>query len=115
MKEAALATGRRFRIVLLEDDKPLSRLIEHCLHDWFAQAELVTFKSGDEAWQELARSKPDLLILDWKHPGLTGLELLRRLALAKAAFPILLTSIYFAENVQLFSDQGLKLKFLWRA
>ena len=100
------------RIVLLEDERSLCRLIEHCLQDWFEKTELVTFKNGDEAWLELSRAKPDLLIMDWKHPGLTGHEVLKLLALDQATFPVLLTSEFFEEHLQLFSDQGLTLRYL---
>lgn len=100
------------RIVLLEDEKALSRLFELCLHDWFEKIELVKLENGEETWKELARTAPDLLILDWAHPGLTGHELLRQLALSQAKFPILLTSEFFEEKLQLFADRGMKLGFL---
>ena len=100
------------RIVLLEDERSLCRLIEHCLQDWFAKIQLVVFENGDEAWQELTRNKPDLLIMDWKHPGLTGHEVLKLLALDQTTFPVLLTSEFFEEHLQLFSDQGLTLRYL---
>ena len=100
------------RIVLLEDDRSFSSLLKHCLHEWFEKIELVRFAGGDQAWLELFLAKPDLLILDWKHPGLTGYEMLKLLALDQARFPILLTSEFFEEHVQLFSDQGLKLRYL---
>jgi DNA-binding response OmpR family regulator len=100
------------RIVLLEDDRSFSSLLKHCLHEWFEKIELVRFAGGDQAWLELSLAKPDLLILDWKHPGLTGHEMLELLAVDQARFPILLTSELFDQHFQLFSDQGLKLKFL---
>lgn len=100
------------RIVLLEDEKALARLFEQCLQDWFEKIELVTLANGEETWKELARAAPDLLILDWAHPGLTGHEILRQLSLSQAKFPILLTSEFFEKNLQLFTDRGLKLGFL---
>jgi DNA-binding response OmpR family regulator len=112
MNTEALATRKIPRIVFLEDERSLCRLIEHCLQDWFEKIELVEFGSGDEAWQELTRNKPDLLIMDWKHPGLTGHEVLKLLALDQATFPVLLTSEFFEEHLQLFSDQGLTLRYL---
>ncbi len=100
------------RIVLLEDEKALSRLFEECLHDWFEKIEVVALENGEETWKELARAAPDLLILDWSHPGLTGHEIVRQLALSQAKFPILLTSEFFQDNLHLFTDRGLKLGFL---
>ena len=112
MDNDALVTRKIPRIVLLEDEKSLCRLIEHCFHDWFEKIELVEFENGDEAWQELSQLKPDLLIMDWKHPGLTGHEMLKLLARDQASFPILLTSDFFEEHLQLFSNQGLKITYL---
>lgn len=100
------------RIVLLEDEPALSRLFEQCLREWFTNIELVKFANGAEAWRELSRTKPDLLILDWVHPGMTGEEILKQLALDRARYPILLTSEFFEEHLQLFCEQGLKLAFL---
>ena len=100
------------RIVLVEDERVLSRLLEECIHEWYVKVDLLKFESGDEAWKELSLKAPDLLILDWSHPGLTGHEILQRLALNLARFPILLTSEYFAEHLQWFCDHGLRLGFL---
>ena len=96
----------------MEDEQALSRLFEQCLRQWFENIALVKFENGEEAWRELSRTKPDLLILDWAHPGWTGHEILQKLALDQATYPILLTSEFFEKHLQLFSEQGLKLGFL---
>ncbi len=98
--------------MLLENEQALSQLFELCLQEWFEKIELVKFANGEEAWRELSRTQPDLLILDWAHPGMTGDEILKQLALNQARFPILLTSEFFEEHLQLFSGYGLKLGFL---
>ena len=38
---------------------------------------------GDEAELRLAENSPDLVILDWMLPGVSGLEICRRLAGAR--------------------------------
>jgi len=100
------------RIVLLEDEPALSSLFEDCLHEWFQKIELLKFANGEEALKELSRTEPDLLILDWVHPGLTGDEILQQLVVDQPKFPFLLTSEFFERHLQLFSDHGLKLGFL---
>jgi DNA-binding response OmpR family regulator len=100
------------RIVLLEDERVFSQLFGDLIHDWFEKIELVKFENGVEAWKELARTKPDLLILDWVNPGLTGHEMLKLLALDHAKFSVLLTSEFFDKHLQLFSDHGWTLGFL---
>jgi len=96
----------------LEDEPALSRLFEQCLREWFGEIELVKFEDGGEAWQELSRTKPDLLILDWAHPGMTGEEILQQLALEQTRYPILLTSELFEQQLHRLSHHGLKLGFL---
>ena len=112
MNKPELSKPKLLRVALLEDQRVLARLIEHCLRDWFKKIELVKFENGDEAWQELSQTQPDLLILDWKHPGLTGGEIVQKLALLPATFPLVLTSDLFEEHVQQFSEQGLVFRFL---
>ena len=53
------------------------------------EVDLVNFENGDNAWRDLCREEPDLFITDCCHPGLPGLEILRRLAAQKAPFAIL--------------------------
>jgi len=103
---------KRPRIVLLEDEPALSRLFEDCLHEWFEKLELLKFENGDEAWQELSREEPDLLMLDCEHPGLTGHQILELLIKAHSRFAILLTSDLFDQHLKLYSAQGLKFAFL---
>ena len=112
MQSKFLSDSKMPRIILLEDEPDVSHLFEVCLRDWFAEVDIVKFEDGAKAWKEMTREAPDLLILDWAHPGLTGHELLKRLAAARARFPILLTSEYFERHVQLFMDRGLRLGFL---
>jgi len=70
------------RILIVEDEEPLTMLLRYNLE---AQGYAVeTAARGDEAEIKLAESAPDLVVLDWMLPGLSGIELCRRLR-AKAA------------------------------
>jgi len=41
---------------------------------------VIAVKNGDEAWKVISQSEaPDLLILDWIMPGISGVELCRRI------------------------------------
>lgn len=67
------------RILIAEDEEPLSVLLRYNL-----ESEGYTVDDadrGDEAELKLRESAPDLLILDWMLPGLSGIELCRRLRL----------------------------------
>ena len=65
------------RIAVVEDEEALSVLLRYNLE---AEGYIVdTIMRGDEADIRLKEVVPDLLILDWMLPGLSGVELCRRL------------------------------------
>jgi two-component system phosphate regulon response regulator PhoB len=65
------------RILIVEDEEPLSLLLRYNLEaDGY---EVDTVSRGDEADTRLRESTPDLVVLDWMLPGLSGIELCRRL------------------------------------
>lgn len=103
---------RTLRIVILENEPQLADLYELCIRDWFKHADVVKFENGNDAWRELSQTSPDMFVMDWTHPGLSGHELLRHLAANKAGYVVLLTSEYFAEDLSSLSGLGLKVGYL---
>ena len=65
------------RIQIVEDEEALSLLLRYNLEK--EGYEVDTVVRGDEAELRLKENPPDLLILDWMLPGLSGIELCRRL------------------------------------
>ena len=65
------------RLMIVEDDEPLVQLLRYNFEA--AGYAVETVMHGDEAETRLRESVPDLLILDWMLPGLSGIELCRRL------------------------------------
>ncbi|WP_102961140.1 phosphate regulon transcriptional regulator PhoB [Mangrovicella endophytica] len=65
------------RIAVVEDEEALSVLLRYNLEA--AGYEVDVIARGDEADLRLKETLPDLLILDWMLPGLSGVELCRRL------------------------------------
>lgn len=64
-------------IMIVEDEEALTLLLRYNLE---AEGYAVqTVSRGDEADLLLRESVPDLLLLDWMLPGLSGIELCRRL------------------------------------
>jgi CheY-like chemotaxis protein len=108
----SMAAPKKPRIVLLEDEPLLVKLFEFCISEWFQETDLLKFKNGDDAWQQLSQTEPDLLIMDGSHPGLDGLAIMDRLAEKKAGFPVLLTSDFFEEHLGSYAERGLKTAFL---
>jgi len=65
------------KIMVVEDEEPLGVLLRYNLEAEGYQVEIVT--RGDEAEIRLQENAPDLLVLDWMVPAISGIELCRRL------------------------------------
>ena len=65
------------RILVVEDEADLALLLRYNLEAEGYSAESV--ERGDEAELRVVESAPDLVILDWMLPGVSGLEICRRL------------------------------------
>jgi two-component system phosphate regulon response regulator PhoB len=64
-------------ILIVEDEEPLTLLLRYNLEaDGY---EVETVSRGDEADTKLKEKVPDLVVLDWMLPGISGIELCRRL------------------------------------
>ena len=64
-------------IMIVEDEEALTLLLRYNLETQGYEVE--TIARGDEADTRLREGTPDLVILDWMLPGLSGIELCRRL------------------------------------
>ncbi|WP_445082812.1 phosphate regulon transcriptional regulator PhoB [Chelativorans sp. YIM 93263] len=65
------------KIMVVEDDEPLCVLLRYNLEAEGYEVEVIT--RGDEAELRLQENVPDLLVLDWMVPAVSGIELCRRL------------------------------------
>jgi len=65
------------RILIVEDEEDLTLLLRYNLEA--AGYEVETVARGDEADVRFKERTPDLVILDWMLPGLSGIEICRRL------------------------------------
>jgi two-component system, OmpR family, phosphate regulon response regulator PhoB len=65
------------RILVVEDEADLALLLTYNLEAEGYSAESV--ERGDEAELRLVETPPDLVILDWMLPGVSKLEICRRL------------------------------------
>jgi two-component system phosphate regulon response regulator PhoB len=73
----AAASQAGARILIVEDEAALSMLLAYNLEAEGFTVERV--ERGDEAEMRLSESTPDLVILDWMLPGVSGLEICRRI------------------------------------
>ena len=65
------------RIMVVEDEEALGTLLSYNLEAEGYDVEVIP--RGDEADIRLQERVPDLLVLDWMLPGVSGIELCRRL------------------------------------
>ncbi|RYE32746.1 MAG: phosphate regulon transcriptional regulatory protein PhoB [Hyphomicrobiales bacterium] len=65
------------RILIVEDEEPLTLLLRYNLEAEGFEVDSVA--RGDDAELHLRDHTPDLVLLDWMLPGLSGIELCRRL------------------------------------
>ncbi|MCB1371854.1 MAG: response regulator, partial [Rhodobacteraceae bacterium] len=65
------------KILVIEDEEPISQLLAYNLSkEGFTVA---TSSDGDEAMIAVDESRPDLVLMDWMLPNVSGIELCRQL------------------------------------
>ncbi len=67
------------KVMVVEDEEALSELLRYNLESEGFEVEVQS--RGDDAELRLRETVPDLLLLDWMLPGLSGIELCRRIRL----------------------------------
>jgi DNA-binding NtrC family response regulator len=80
------------RILLIEDDPAAGAAFEQVLRDTGYEVRLVT--RGDDGLGEASRERFDVVITDFKLPGLSGLELISRLHTLCPRLPIIMITAH---------------------
>jgi two-component system phosphate regulon response regulator PhoB len=72
-----ISTEGKIRVLVVEDDPDISAMLEYTLSnpDW----QVVAVSDCQGAQRELSGTVPNLVLLDWMLPDLSGIELLRRI------------------------------------
>lgn len=80
------------KILLIDDDEGLT----HFLTRFFKRKgyEVTSFLTGEDAIRTLAEDNFDLILLDYKMPGLNGLEILKKIKEAQIKTPIIIMTAY---------------------
>ena len=94
------------KILIVEDDKSISDLIS--LHLKQNNFEYLVVHNGEDALSHLDNFMPDFIILDWMIPGLSGLEVLRRIRNKKEYknLPILMLTAKNSEQDKIISFES---------
>jgi len=79
-------------ILIVEDEPTMSwALAEGLADDGFT---IDTFRTAEEAWRWIQRSRSDLVISDLRLPGMSGLELARKLNRGRHRQPVIIVTAY---------------------
>lgn len=87
-------------VLLVDDDRAILRIVSHILAQ--ADYEVIQAQSGEEALAKLTASSPDFLLTDLLMPGMSGLELCRKvraLPTPHYVYIVLLTAKVAADSV----------------
>lgn len=84
--------------VIIADDSDLIRDRLQQLLRQFGQVEIVgSYNNGSQALDGLLLLKPDLAILDYKMPGLSGLEVLKGIRKETTVIKIIILTFYSSD------------------
>jgi two-component system cell cycle response regulator len=96
------------KILIAEDDPAFRHLLQEILIKW--GYEVIVSRDGNEAYQILlSENAPRLAILDWKMPGMEGIEICRKIrkdAKEYYTYIILLTSQHRDEDLVIGMEAG---------
>ncbi len=76
------------RILIVEDEEKLAKFVQ--LELGYEGYEVTVANDGLSGLMAARDSEPDLILLDWMMPGLTGVEVCRRLRATGAMMPVIL-------------------------
>ena len=92
------------RILVADDDNISRRVLEMTLRR--LDHECVTTEDGAQAWAAFEAHRPDVVISDWMMPGLTGLELCRKIRAQGRPFTYVIIATGHADESDEISAAG---------
>ena len=103
-----VTTARARLVLIVEDDKPTSDLLASAINDERGY-EAMTVGTADEALRALSRVEPDLLLVDIRLPGMSGLELYDRVRADDRfrSLPVVFETGSGREHAQDLRDRGI--------
>jgi CheY-like chemotaxis protein len=94
------ASDQRLRILLVEDDNHIGRIIELALPELNLPYEFVTVLSAEEGLELWQQQPFDLLLTDYNLRGMTGLQLVRELKRRGAKASMILVTAYDSDELR---------------
>lgn len=104
---AAATIGRNAIVALIVDDEEHVRNYLRSLLEELGLTRIAEATNGAEGWERIQRSPPNMVFLDVNMPGLTGLEVMRRIGAMEIEIPtVIVTSNNDLETVRQFEALG---------
>ena len=93
------------RVLVADDDEDLRALMAAVLAE--AGHDVVEVGDGSAAWAAFERDSPELVVLDWQMPGLSGLDVCARISTSgKGAFVLMVTARGATDDLRRVLDAG---------
>lgn len=88
------------RILFVDDEESIRLLYQEEFEE--GGYEVILASNGEEALARFAETRPDLLVIDIKMPGMDGIELLKRIREQSKDIPVILCTAYgeYKQNLE---------------
>ena len=86
------------RILIVDDEETLTFSLYQSFIMSKENFEVVTAASGDEAWEKIEEDAFDVVITDITMPGITGIELLKKIKLKSPDTPVIIMTAYGSDE-----------------
>jgi DNA-binding NarL/FixJ family response regulator len=96
-----------FRALIVEDSTFFRQLLKEALHSRFPKMDITEAIDGVEALQKIDTLLPDLIFMDIKLPGESGLELTKKI---KTQYPDIIIIILTAYDIPEYRDAAYQYK-----
>lgn len=75
------------KIAIIEDEIGITNFLQQGLEE--ENYSVVTANDGEKGWELIHKSKPDLILLDWMLPKMSGIEVCKKVRLEGIKTPII--------------------------
>jgi DNA-binding NarL/FixJ family response regulator len=88
-----------FKILIVDDSPMMRRLVRLSIEEHLGWRQCVEAESGQAAIERARETSPDVVILDWQMPGMSGVEAARELSRVSPKAAIALLTLHEQELV----------------
>ena len=74
--------AKKARVVLIEDEEDIKDLIIFSIEN--SQCAVIYFNNAEEAFVQIEKERPNLIIVDWMLPGMDGIDLTKKIRKIKS-------------------------------